>query len=202
VPGVARATPVRARARASREAIVQAAVALWRTQGFAGTSVTDICKAAGVSKALFYVYFARREDVLLEAEIFAMSGAHQAAQKLAEGRYELADLIAVVIQPLEQRMRKYPPELIFECVMESYRLEGRALADGASEADIAVLFLEPFQLAQRDGEIAAGVDVVRAARIAQTLASEGIRRWASTNYADKSLSKTLGKEIAQLICPK
>lgn len=174
-------------------------MALWRTKGFAGTSVTDICLAAGVSKALFYFYFSRREDVLLEAEIFAMSGAHQAARRIAAGPYELTDLIAAVVQPLERRMRRYPPELIFECVMESYRLEGRAISDGASEAELAVLFLEPFTQAQRDGKLAAGVDVVRAARIAQTLASEGIRRWASTGFADKHLARSIAAEVAQAL---
>jgi AcrR family transcriptional regulator len=174
-------------------------MALWRTQGFAGTSVTDICKAAGVSKSLFYVYFARREDVLLEAEIFAMSGAHRAALKVAAGPYELVDLIAAIIRPLELRMRRYPPELIFECVLETYRLEGRAIADGASDADLAVLFLEPFTRAQRDGKIAADIDVVKAARLAQTLASEGIRRWASTCFAGKNLAKSLATEIAQVV---
>jgi AcrR family transcriptional regulator len=174
-------------------------MALWRTQGFAGTSVTDICKAAGVSKSLFYVYFSRREDVLLEAEIFAMSGAHQAARKITEGSYDLADLVAAVIQPLERRMRRYPPDLIFECVMESYRLEGRAIAEGASQADLAVLFLEPFAQAQRDGKIAADTDLVQAARIAQTLASEGIRRWASTGFADKLLARSIAAEIAAAV---
>jgi AcrR family transcriptional regulator len=172
---------------------------LWRTQGFAGTSVTDICKAAGVSKSLFYVYFSRREDVLLEAEIFAMTGAHQAARKVAAGPYELADLIEVVIKPLERRMRRYPPELIFECVMESYRLEGRAIAEGASESDLAVLFLEPFSRAQRDGKLSADTDVVQAARTAQTLASEGIRRWASTGFADKNLARSLAAEIVRFV---
>jgi AcrR family transcriptional regulator len=192
-------TPVRARAHASRAALVRAAMELWRTKGFAGTSVTDICKAAGVSKSLFYVYFARREDVLLEAEIFAMSGAHQAAEKLAKGPYELADLVAVVIRPLELRMRKFPPELIFECVLETYRLEGRAIAGGAADRDLAVLFLEPFRIAQRDGTIGADVDIVRAARLAQTVASEGIRRWASTGFANKGLARSLGREIADVV---
>lgn len=174
-------------------------MALWRTKGFAATTVTDICKAAGVSKSLFYVYFARHEDVLLEAEIFAISDAHQSAKELAAGSYELVDLIAAVIQPLERRMRRYPPELVFECVMESYRLEGRAMAQGASEPDLAVLFLEPLQQALRDGKIVADVDLVGAARIAQTLTSEGIRRWAATGFADKNLAGSLADEISRVL---
>jgi AcrR family transcriptional regulator len=32
-------------------------MALWRTNGYAKTTVADICRAAGVSRALFYFYF-------------------------------------------------------------------------------------------------------------------------------------------------
>src|SRR6476660_7355946 len=86
-----RSVPVRARSHASREAIMQGAMALWRAKGFAETTVTDICKAAGVSKALVYVYFARREDVLMEIEVFTIRDAHLAAQDVASRPYELVE---------------------------------------------------------------------------------------------------------------
>jgi hypothetical protein len=127
-----------------------------------------------------------------------MSDAHRAAEKLASGPYELADLVAAIIRPLERRMRGYPPELVFECVIETYRLEGRAIAEGATDADLAVLFLEPFRRAQLDGKIAADVDLVRLALVAQTLVAEGIRRWSSSGFADKNLARTLANEIAGL----
>lgn len=176
-----------------------AAMALWRTKGFAATTVTDICKAAGVSKALFYVYFARREDVLLEVEVFTMRDAHAAAEEVVSGDYALIDVIAAVVGTLEQRARHYPPELIFEAVLETYRLERRALADGASQADIAYLFLEPFRRAQRDGHLPAGADVVRAARVAQMLVADGIRCWAAAGFDDPALAGTLAAEISAML---
>lgn len=193
-----RAVPVRARSQASREALVQGAMALWRTKGFAATSVTDICKAAGVSKALFYVYFARKEDVLLEIEAFTMRDAHLAAKDAAAGDYALRDVIAAVIGTLERQVRQYPPDLIFELVLETYRLERHALASGATEADLAFLFLEPFEQAQRDGVVPSEADVVRAARVGQMLAADGIRHWAA-NDCTGPLAGALSDEISALL---
>jgi AcrR family transcriptional regulator len=192
-----RSVPVRARSHASREAIVQGALALWRTKGFAQTTVTDICKAAGVSKALFYVYFARREDVLMEIEVFTMREAHLAAQRLPRP-YELVDLVQAVIGVLEQGMRRYPPDLVFEAVLESYRIERRALADGAAESDLVFLFLAPFEQARRDGKLPPDLDTVRAARIAQVLVGEGIRTWAARR-CEQPLAEPLATEISTLL---
>ncbi|MGI8335736.1 TetR/AcrR family transcriptional regulator [Actinomadura scrupuli] len=191
--------PVRARSVASRDAIVQGAMALWRTKGFAETTVTDICKAAGVSKALFYVYFSRREDVLLEVEIFLIRDAHLAAQTVASRPYDLFDLIKAVVETLERGVRHHPPELVFETVLEAYRIEQRALADGATEADLAFLFLEPFEQARRDGKFPEGTDVVRAARLAQVLVADGIRRWAASGLDEQPVAQTLTKDISALI---
>ncbi|MFE9327330.1 TetR/AcrR family transcriptional regulator [Nocardia sp. NPDC006982] len=178
---------------------MQAAMALWRTKGFADTTVTDICKAAGVSKALFYVYFARREDVLLAVEVFTMRDAHQAAQAVVSRPYELVDVIAAVIETLESRLRHYPAELIFEAVMETYRLERRALADDADPDQLTFLFLEPFRQAQRDGKFAARTDVARAARIAQILVADAVRTWAANEFRGAPLAHTLAEEITALI---
>ncbi len=155
--------------------------------------------ARGPSKALFYVYFARKEDVLHEVEVFTMRDAHLAAQEVVAGPYELPDLVAVVVGTLERRARQFPAELIFEAVLETYRLERRALADGATDADIAFLFLEPFTQAQRDGKIPPDVDVVRAARIAQVMVADGIRGWAARGDLSRSPAAQLADEISTLV---
>ena len=196
--GQGRAVPVRARSQASRDAIVRAALALWRTKGFAATTITDICKAAGVSKALFYVYFARREDVLMEIEIFTMRDAHLAAQAVASRPYELVDLIRAVIDVLERGMRRYPPELVFEAVIETYRFEQRTLAGGGDDADLAFLFREPFEQARRDGKLPPNVDIERTARIAQIMVGDGIRSWTA-RLCEPPLTENLAKEISMLI---
>ncbi len=178
---------------------MQAALALWRTKGFADTTVTDICKAAGVSKALFYVYFSRREDVLLAVEVFTMRDAQQAAEAVLARPYRVEEVIAAIIGPLESQMRSYPPELVFETILETYRLERRALADGTAEDQLTALFLEPFRQAERDGELPAGTDVPRAARIAQTLLTDSVRRWAASDFSGEPLAGPLAEEITGLL---
>ncbi|MQY22515.1 hypothetical protein NRB20_56330 [Nocardia sp. RB20] len=178
---------------------MQAALALWRTKGFADTTVTDICKAAGVSKALFYVYFSRREDVLLAIEVFTVHDAQSAADAVLTRPYELVDLIAAIIGTLEAQMRDYPPELVFETILETYRLERRILNEDPTEDQLTVLFLDPFRQAERDGKLPAGTDVTRAARIAQTLLTDSVRRWAASEFRNGPLARALAEEITDLL---
>ena len=74
-----RASYQQARSVETKRSLVQAAMALWRTNGYANTTVADICRAAGVSKALFYFYFPRKEDVLFEVGALSTQSAQRAA---------------------------------------------------------------------------------------------------------------------------
>ena len=53
-----------AKGRQTRQAIEQAARKLFAERGFHGTTLTDITSAAGKSPAVFYRYFADKEDLL------------------------------------------------------------------------------------------------------------------------------------------
>ncbi|OBH68142.1 TetR family transcriptional regulator [Mycobacterium intracellulare] len=53
-----------AKGRQTRQAIEQAARKLFAERGFHGTTVADITSAAGKSPAVFYRYFADKEDLL------------------------------------------------------------------------------------------------------------------------------------------
>jgi AcrR family transcriptional regulator len=66
-PGWTRAR--RSSGRKARDAVVDAALALFSEHGYVGVRVEDIAKAAGVSRATFYKYFAERDEIL--AELFA-----------------------------------------------------------------------------------------------------------------------------------
>src|SRR5262245_56634477 len=109
-----RASFQRARSHKTKRALVRAAVALWRANGYAGTTVADICRAAGVSKALFYFYFPRKEDVLFEIGVLSTQAAHRAAHELLQKPYAMADVIDAALTSLERSMRRNPPELIME----------------------------------------------------------------------------------------
>src|SRR5437763_6654674 len=104
--GQRRASFQQARSHQTKRSLVLAAMALWRANGYAGTTVADICRAAGVSKALFYFYFPRKEDVLFEVGVLSTDAAHAAANAMLAKPYDVAAVITAVLASIEDTMRR------------------------------------------------------------------------------------------------
>src|ERR1700716_2479110 len=119
--GQRRASFQQARSHQTKRALVAAAMALWRANGYARTTVAEICRAAGVSKALFYFYFPRKEDVLFEVGVLSTDTAHHRAKEMLGKTYQVEAVVAAVLTSLENTMRGTPPELIIEAILEGYR---------------------------------------------------------------------------------
>ena len=108
--GQRRATFQRAKSKETKRMLVQAAMALWRTNGYATTTVADICTAAGVSKALFYFYFPRKEDVLFEVGVMSTRSAHDIIHERLDGRYTIEDVVlAAMTTPRVRRANTSQP---------------------------------------------------------------------------------------------
>ncbi|BCI54339.1 TetR family transcriptional regulator [Mycolicibacterium litorale] len=182
--------------------LVQAAMALWRTNGYAETTVADICTAAGVSKALFYFYFPRKEDVLFEVGVMSTRSARRTAEALLDKPYEVASVVAAALVDLERSMARNPPELIIAAILEGYRHEHRILAGQEpveDEEDTGGMFTALFERAQRDGTLPRHVDVAHLAYLAHTLVSEGARHWAAGAFGDRSFAEVVGADIGAVI---
>src|SRR6476469_3598914 len=119
--GQRRASFQQARSHATKQPLAQAATALWRANGYARTTVADICRAAGVSKALFYFYFPRKQDVLFEVAVLSTDAAHSVATEMLAKPYEVPAVITAVLASLEDTMRRSTPELIIEAILGGYR---------------------------------------------------------------------------------
>jgi AcrR family transcriptional regulator len=171
-------------------------MALWRANGYARTTVADICRAAGVSKALFYFYFPRKEDVLFEVGVLSTDAAHDKAREVMAKPYELAKVIEAVLTSLETTMRASTPELIIEAILEGYR---QALAGHDHLERTSVIFAEVFVTAQHDGKLPPHLDVAHVAKVAQSLVSEGARHWAAGAYGERSFAEVVGRDIAALV---
>lgn len=117
--GQRRASLAQARSKETKRALVQAAMALWRTSGYATTTVADICRAAGVSKALFYFYFPRKEDVLFEVGVMSTRSAQRVVADMLVGDYDMPAVIAAALSDLERSMARNPRELIIETILEA-----------------------------------------------------------------------------------
>ena len=194
--GQRRASFQQARSHQTKRSLVAAAMALWRANGYAGTTVADICRAAGVSKALFYFYFPRKEDVLFEVGVVSTDAAHAVATAMLAKPYEVPTVITAVLASLEDTMRRSTPELIIEAIIEGYR---QALAGHDHLERTSVIFAEVFAKAQHDGKLPAHVDVEHVANVAQSLVGEGARHWAAGAYGDRSFAEVVGRDITALL---
>ncbi|MGV9800352.1 TetR/AcrR family transcriptional regulator [Mycobacterium sp. NPDC003449] len=198
--GQRRASYQRARSRETKRGLVQAAMALWRTNGYAKTTVADICRAAGVSRALFYFYFPAKEDVLFEVGLLSTRSAQKRVQSLLTEGYQVMAVVTEALRSLERSMAHNPPDLIVETILEGYRHEHRILTGGADPDEASAdMFGELFARAQADGKIGAGVDVAHLSQLAQMLVSEGVRHWAAGGYGERSFSEVVAGDIAALI---
>ncbi|WP_166905613.1 TetR/AcrR family transcriptional regulator [Mycobacterium sp. DL440] len=195
-----RASFQRARSHQTKRDLVQAAMALWRTNGYAKTTVADICRAAGVSRALFYFYFPAKEDVLFEVGLTSTRLAQKRVKSLLTGDYDMMDVITEALRSLERSMARNPPDLIVETILEGYRHEHRILAgDVDPDTQDADMFGELFARAQADGTLGAHVDVIHLSRLAQILVSEGVRHWAGGSYGDRSFTDLVARDIGAMI---
>jgi AcrR family transcriptional regulator len=196
--GQRRASFQRARSHETKRTLVQAAMSLWRTKGYATTTVAEICTAAGVSKALFYFYFPRKEDVLFEVGVMSTRTAQRTIHDLLTKPYDVGDVIAKALRTLETSMARNPRELVVETILEGYRHEHRILADGATDVD-ADMFTELFERARADGKIDRHVDTAHLAYLASTMVSEGARHWAAGSFGDRSFADVVTEDILTLI---
>ena len=194
--GQRRASFQQARSHATKQSLVQAAMALWRANGYARTTVADICRAAGVSKALFYFYFPRKEDVLFEVGVLSTDAAHDKAREVMGKQYEVPAVITSVLETLEETMRSSTPELLMEAILEGYR---QAIAGHDHLERTSVIFAEVFDRAIADGKLPAGFEVAHVATVAQSLVSEGARHWAAGRYEGRSFAEVVGRDIAALV---
>lgn len=177
-------------------------MALWRTNGYASTTIADICTAAGVSKALFYFYFPRKEDVLFEVGVMSTQSAQRAIHKLLQGPYEIEAVIAVALTTFERSMARNPRDLVIETILEGYRHEHRILAEGTPSDVDADMFSELFTRAAADGKLPADLndeDITHLAYLAQTMVSEGARHWAAGAFGTRSFAEVVTADITTLI---
>ncbi|MBY0286874.1 MAG: TetR/AcrR family transcriptional regulator [Mycobacteriaceae bacterium] len=197
--GQRRASFQRARSHETKRSLVQAAMALWRTNGYAQTTVADICRAAGVSRALFYFYFPAKEDVLFEVGLLSTRAAQKKIRSMLDTDYEIENVIAEALRSLERSMGRNPRDLIVETILEGYRHEHRILSgDERSDTD-ADMFGELLLKAQADGKLAPHVDVKHLSHLAGMHVSEGVRHWASGSFGDRSFSEVVTADIAALV---
>ncbi len=155
-----------AQAARRREQLLAAALTLFSERGYRGTSVRDITRAAGVTEAVLYHYFANKAD--LWAAVLAAYAPFGQMSRILE---------AASGAPLDEALRILTRELL-RILRERQQLVLTLLSEAPVEPDVARVlerFLDEVESAlatffarrQARGEIAADVDVAAAARVVQ-----------------------------------
>lgn len=95
---------------ATQDELVRTAMRLFSVKGYDGTSIQDIAREMGVSKGIFYYYFATKDDVLhrihgmfvdeLMAGVAELRGSHGAELSASD---ELAGLVTAMVRVVGDR---------------------------------------------------------------------------------------------------
>lgn len=176
-----------AQAARRREQLLAAALALFLERGYRGTSVRDITRAAGVTEAVLYHYFANKADLWAAVlETYAPFGQVGRVLEAAAGA-PLDEAVGAVARELLRLLRERQHlvlTLISEAPVEPdvARVLERFLDDGGS-ALAAFLGRR-----QAQGEIAADVDVAAAARVVQGALLVRLLTTALTPHPDETAS--------------
>ncbi len=91
-----------------REAILNAAIEVFARKGYAGSSIREICQAAGVTKPVLYYHFRSKEhlyqELMIDCFSFSLKNLLQASKSAGSLR---GRLVRIVHEDL-QAVRKFP----------------------------------------------------------------------------------------------
>ncbi|MCV7260036.1 TetR/AcrR family transcriptional regulator [Mycobacterium shimoidei] len=142
----------------TRNAIISAAFACFRTQGLAKTTIVDIARAAGVSRSTFYEYF-RDKETIVEACAEAASQRFYRNMAKAIDRHGGSTLEGRLVQAavfVSQARRVVEPEAYFDEAEVSLMMTKNA----AMLLKECTEFLAPYVSAARlTGEVRADLDI-------------------------------------------
>jgi AcrR family transcriptional regulator len=178
-----------------REQLLQAALALFSERGYRGTSVRDITRAAGVTEAVLYHYFANKVDlwaVVLAtyapfsrvAEVLTEAAAAPVEGALRGLGYELLRLLRVREQLMLTLLSEAPTEPDVATVLERF-------------VQSVIVDLEVFFTGRQErGEIAPDIDVHAAARAFQGAL---LVRFLTTSLVSPAPDAALDREMVDAL---
>lgn len=161
-----------------RERIFRAAMELFRTRGFHGTTATDIAKAAHVSRGTFFNYFPYKEAVLLDYGSLLLSGLREEVRKrLATGEEPLA-LLHLVFARLNEAVRR-EKDLLLPLLYELLNpdpLRAKAAFEALPLGDLLAELLKPLR---EKGQVRQDLSLERMGRTLADLYFLSALRWAA-----------------------
>lgn len=178
------------RSRDTRQSIIRAALELWAERGYAtgveDTKAEEIAARAGVSKATFYLHFARKDDILLETGWMTTKVFYEDTLKaLVEGGTAETVIDDVTVR-LCRRMDKVPRPVLQRILRaQANSATGQPEWEAGGEhygfqRGFALIFLQ----AQQDGGLPQTVTAASLAAMFEAMLYSSLREWAYDSGAD------------------
>ena len=151
------ATLGHSRSRQTRRDIIAAAIQLSETRSFDDVTVDEIIAMAGVAKGTFYYHFRRKEDVLVELAWTTVDRVGMESEDAYANGASMLQALDLAMNGLTRRINAMPPgavarTLIVAMVNREPEQKMRKRARYGFMSGV-------LEAAQRNGEIAASVDV-------------------------------------------
>ena len=143
--------------QAQRRQIAEHLIHTVATSGLISTNVTEVTKAAGISRKTFYKYFPSIQSALTYAQVVAIEGEGPRVGNLPEHASGLDDFMEIVENVAHSGLRQ--PERIrfisfFDAAIKHFQIDPveREIYDSSLQARMSYLFT-PFVRGQADGSI-------------------------------------------------
>ncbi len=91
-----------------REAILNAAIEVFARKGYAGSSIREICQAAGVTKPVLYYHFRSKEHLYQELMIDCFSYSQKLILQASKSAGSLRERLVRIVYEDLQAVRKAP----------------------------------------------------------------------------------------------
>lgn len=178
IAGPRRSILAQDRSRRTREALIDAAFALWTERGFeAGfetTTVEEIARGAGVSKGTFYFHFARKVDVLLERNAAIDHAMAVATREAVEAGASVDDAVVRALEEMAERTEQMPRAALGQILREYHTSPVLARERSAFRTMLPGLFAD----AQRRRELPPAPDPERLADLVAAIILSSCAAWA------------------------
>jgi AcrR family transcriptional regulator len=177
------------RSRGTRRALLRSAAKLWADQSFEATSVEEICTVAGVGRSTFYLHFESKDQLLVDLSWATTSSV--AADVDAARSGGLDHQLDAFVEGVERRMESSSKQLTAAVIGAAMTENPSAAAKRTDRLQFADIVTSILQDARETGEIDPEADIAELAVVLGGMTMEAIRRWASEDPGERSLSAAL-----------
>lgn len=172
---------LQSRSRDTRRKLIDAALVIWNQgafeETFEATTVSDIARAAGVSKGTFYFHFANKQEILLEMAWGTAGKMIEEADAGIRRGTPVFELVDQLMKSMARRVSKTPKALVFRVVGEWSHLNPDVVA---RPAGVGLGFEAIIRYGQDRGTLPAELDVYELAALMHAATLDALVRWSSS----------------------